>query len=315
MARKGFTIVELLVVIAIIALLAGLLIPALGGVRARARANHSSNNLRQWGTGYVNYASDRKGLMPWEGEKTATTMQINLRDRSRYWANVVPPMLDQDPYTDLAAPNGDVPVPPDAKSIFVDPSAEPPGMDEKYAEPRFTGWPIGGATRQRFFFSYVPNAQLNNTLIQELDQRLGTDVGDPRHERHKHRTGTTGPNVPVNPAWIDARCMRLSMINKTAQTPILIEMRSVRRELDVDGYSERNPHPFRGEDLNRHRSDWQRFAARHRGGGHLLMADGSVEWKSNAWVCTPQGQSQPSKDGEFNKTELTWDPLGPAFED
>ena len=308
--RRAFTIVELLVVIAILALLAGLLVPAVGSARARARASVSQNNLRQWGTGYVNHAANRKGLIAWEGEKTSAQMQINLRDRSRYWANVIPPLMDQDPYTDLAAPNGDVPCPPDGRNIFVDPSAEAPGVDEKYAEGRFVGWPIGGAQRQRFFFSYVPNAQLNNTLEAELDQRLGTDTQDPRHNSNKGKNTST--SIPVNPEWIDARCMRLSMIKEAAQTPLLIEMRSVRRELDVEGYNEANPHPFRGEDLNRHRSDWQRFSARHRGGGHMLMADGHVEWMSNSNVCTPVGSNGPAKKGEFNKDGLTWDPLGPA---
>jgi len=55
---KGFTIIELLVVISIIALLVGILLPAIGKARDSARVNVSKNNLRQVGTALKTYASD-----------------------------------------------------------------------------------------------------------------------------------------------------------------------------------------------------------------------------------------------------------------
>jgi prepilin-type N-terminal cleavage/methylation domain-containing protein len=66
-ARRGFTLIELLVVIAIIALLIGILLPALGRARNAGRLAVSMNNCRQVLIGQATYRFDKKDLIPMRG--------------------------------------------------------------------------------------------------------------------------------------------------------------------------------------------------------------------------------------------------------
>jgi prepilin-type processing-associated H-X9-DG protein/prepilin-type N-terminal cleavage/methylation domain-containing protein len=253
--RQAFTLVELLVVIGIIALLIGILLPALTRARKAARATACLSNLRQMGNAWMMYLSDSRGHLPhsfWHQNAPAgySTAQRNSIIWHGYWFGIL---------NDYKVASGMVLCPEAVNPVEYNAgttgnfgpgivgggtvanswsgkwqSATPVGIMIDTAKVNLSadatkgGYRIGSyGFNGNLFFSAGPDKQYDGTMGGPLDQDNGPRTNDPGPSNTTSSAAWFGGNishvnrateVPVfyDSVWIENQ----SMPNGTAQQPV-----------------------------------------------------------------------------------------------
>jgi prepilin-type N-terminal cleavage/methylation domain-containing protein/prepilin-type processing-associated H-X9-DG protein len=247
---RGFTLIELLVTIAIVALLIGLLLPALQMVRAAADRVQCGNNLRQLGLATQHYAGNHQGRFP--------PLFTGVRSHASYFFSLLPNLEQGELYQSGtrgntkplytwwgSVPGGHIYDSAVVKS-FLCPADSTLDADNRIAN-HWVGASyaanyqlLGGVRRRnltsRYGIGNIPDGSSNTVLIAEKLADARASGG-----------GTAWAYPYLSPYW------------------------------PVFGYFSVQPPQVRPA---RWRIDFTRASTMHAGGTQVLMADGSVRFVS-----------------------------------
>jgi prepilin-type N-terminal cleavage/methylation domain-containing protein/prepilin-type processing-associated H-X9-DG protein len=282
--RRGFTLIELLVVIAIIAILIGLLLPAVQKVRESAARIKCQNNLKQIGLACHNYHDVNQGLPP--GYSATAPYSDGATDTfpGWGWGAFLLPYLEQDNlfkqinFTQGVASSSAIAV---SVSVFRCPSDSPP------ASPIPIGDVFGNVLCQAAPSSYAATVGPDASDVAD-PTGLGVFYRNSKTRFLDITDGTSQTAMIGDRAWADTQGIwagapsgavtRPGPLNpwQTTVAPapclVLVHNNWINIKTDADG----------GLDD---------FSSYHTGGINLLFADGSVHFLRSITADGPQRQA------------------------
>lgn len=289
----GFTLIDLLVVIGIIAILMGILLPALSAAREQAKAVVCQSNLHQIGLGFQMYASANQGCMPACGEDGDPAGPLLLPDKLGWesemmWMNGVCRAVTGKSYDDLqvASMNGGPPLPIETSNhVLVCPSARPT-----------FGVAAGADADETVDGYFLMHGTLNQGATQEARK--------------------TFICYAMNYKLFGANVMngKITQLQPASAVVVAFEKRTNAGEVtDADDayYVSQGGKAgsVTGAFLGRFKGDWKRLATRHRKGGFLVFADGHVDLATLRDALTPPVVAA----NDWNRPgERVWNVTGPA---
>jgi len=284
--RRAFTLIELLVVIAIIAILIGLLLPAVQKIREAANRMKCSNNLKQLGLGMHNH-HDAMGILPAAREETFTGVGTNSVVHS--WTPRILPFIEQDNLFRMYRfdKNWDAPenagANPTPRAIrftvptFLCPSAPQTGRHANrgcldYAATTERNWPNPFVSAQQAPFVQTGDPQFIGVL-GHTDQPAGKD-----HVNRTFASITDGTSNTMMLAECAGRNRRFVMGKEDpSQTWTAGPWANPNSRLQIGGFNPADPSSPVGPCALNCINDKEIYAF-HPNGANILMADGSVRF-------------------------------------